>query len=60
VVILFDYGSIVRDKYFFSANNRTNGGARWQFDVANRSANNLRGGFVTVSNGFDRFSSAAT
>ena len=29
MVILFDHGSIVRDKHLFSANNGTNGGTRW-------------------------------
>lgn len=60
VVILLDDGTIVCDKNFFATNDSTNGGSRWQFYVANRSANHFGCGFVTVRYGFDSFRRTAT
>lgn len=60
MVILFDDGTIVCDKYFFATNDSTNGGSWWEFDIANRPANHFRRGFITVCNSLDGFCSATT
>lgn len=59
MVILLDDRTVVGNKNFFATNDSTNGGPRWKLYISNRTSNHFRCTFITVSDGFNRFRSAA-
>lgn len=59
VVAGLDHGIVVGDEDFFVADDRADGGAGWQADVADGFADHFAGFGVAVGDGFDGFGRAA-